>query len=200
MVNRDEEIATAVVVIVGEVLEYPVVKGDGDIDDPLPDSKVTEGKIDGGRVSVTTIFVVIVFSIAMACDSVLVIVVLLTTLSTMFEDVEGMIVGASVADGNNLVVEDSLAVPVIIKSEDDILILLGFDEKTVRGEAVKVELIVAEDLLSTTEYFVVVTEVGNSVTLGNVVMVASEGSMVVSDSKTVGDDTIIVSEFSLELV
>ena len=193
MDNRDEEIATAVVVIA-------VVKGDGDIDDPLLDSKVTEGKIDGGRVSVTTIFVVIVFSIAMACDSVLVIVVLLTTLSTMFEDVEGMIVGASVADGNNLVVEDSLAVPVIIKSEDDILILLGFDEKTVRGEAVKVELIVAEDLLSTTEYFMAVTEVGNSVTLGNVVMVASEGSMVVSDSKTVGDDTIIVSEFSLELV
>ena len=193
MDNRDEEIATAVVVIA-------VVKGDGDIDDPLLDSKVTEGKIDGGRVSVTTIFVVIVFSIAMACDSVLVIVVLLTTLSTMVEDVEGMIVGASVADGNNLVVEDSLAVPVIIKSEDDILILLGFDEKTVRGEAVKVELIVAEDLLSTTEYFMAVTEVGNSVTLGNVVMVASEGSMVVSDSKTVGDDTIIVSEFSLELV
>ena len=182
------------------MLEYSVVKGDGDIDDPLPDSKVTEGKIDGGRVSVTTIFVVIVFSTAVACDSVFVIVVPLTTLSIMVEDVEGMIVGASVTDGNNLVVEDSLAVPVIIKSEDDILILLGFDEETVRGKEVKTELIVAEDLLSTTEYFAIVTEAGNSVTLGNVVMVASEGSMVVPDSKTVGDDTIIVSEFSLELV
>ena len=92
MVNRDEEIVTAAVVIVGEVLEYSVVK-DGDTDDPLPSSKVTEGKIDGGRDSVNTIFVVIVFSITVTWDSVLIIVVLLTALSTMFGDVESVIVG-----------------------------------------------------------------------------------------------------------
>ena len=51
-----------------------------------------------------------------------------------------VVVGASVADGNNLVVEDSLAVPMIIKSGGDMLILLGFDEETVRSEAIKVEL------------------------------------------------------------
>ena len=81
-VNRDEEIITAAVVIVGEVLEYPVISRDGGVDSIL-DSKVTEGKMDSGRVSVTTIFVVIVFSITVTCDSVLVIVVPLTTLSTM---------------------------------------------------------------------------------------------------------------------
>ena len=104
------------------------------------------------------------------------------------------------------VVKNSLAVPVVIKSEDGMLILFGFGEErvTVRGdsEVVKVKLIVADVLLSTAEDFAltVVAEVGNSVILGSVVMVASEGSMIVSDSKTVGDDTIIVSEFSLELV
>ena len=92
MVNRDEEIVTAALVIVGEVLEYSVVK-DGDTDDPLLSSKVTEGKIDGGRDSVNTIFVVIVFSITVTWDSVLIIVVLLTALSTMFGDVESVIVG-----------------------------------------------------------------------------------------------------------
>ena len=200
-VNRDEEIATAAVVIVGEVLEYPVVNRDGGVNDSILDSKVTEGKIDSGRDFVTTIFVVIVFSIAVAWDSALVIVVPLTTLSPMFENVEGMLVGASVADGNNLVVEDSLPVPVIIKSEGDMLILLGFDEETVRSEAVKVELIVAKLFLSTTEDFALtVTEIGNSVTLGNVVMVANEGSMVLSDSKTVGVATIIVPELSLVVV
>ena len=65
-VNRDEEIVTAAVVIVEEVLEYPVVKGDGDINDCILDSKVTEGKIDSERDFVTTIFLVIVFSIAVA--------------------------------------------------------------------------------------------------------------------------------------
>ena len=200
-VNRDEEIATAAVVIVGEVLEYPVVNRDGGVNDSILDSKVTEGKIDSGRDFVTTIFVVIVFSIAVAWDSALVIVVPLTTLSPMFENVEGMLVGASVADGNNLVVEDSLPVPVIIKSEGDTLILLGFDEETVRSEAVKVELIVAKLFLSTTEDFALtVTEIGNSVTLGNVVMVANEGSMVLSDSKTVGVATIIKPELSLVVV
>ena len=63
-VNGDEEIVTAAVVVVEEVLEYPVVKGDGDINDCILDSKVTEGKIDSERDFVTTIFVVIVFSIA----------------------------------------------------------------------------------------------------------------------------------------
>ena len=63
-VNGDEEIVTAAVVIVEEVLEYPVVKGDGDINDCILDSKVTEGKIDSERDFVTTIFVVIIFSIA----------------------------------------------------------------------------------------------------------------------------------------
>ena len=89
-------------------------------------------------------------------------------------------------------VEDLLVVSVIIKSED---------EETVRGEAVKFELIVADILLSITENcaVTVVTEVGNSVTLGNVVMVASEGSMVLSVSETVGVATIVVPEFSLEL-
>ena len=200
-INRDEEIATAAVVIVGEVLEYPVVNRDGGVNDSILDSKVTEGKIDSGRDFVTTIFVVIVFSIAVTWDSALVIVVPLTTLFPMFENVEGMIVGASVADGNNLVVEDSLPVPVIIKSEGDMLILLGFDEETVRSEAVKVELIVAKLFLSTIEDFALtVTEIGNSVTLGNVVMVANEGSMVLSDSKTVGVATIIVPELSLVVV
>ena len=200
-VNRDEEIVTAAVVIVGEVLEYPVVNRDGGVNDSILDSKVTEGKIDSGRDFVTTIFVVIVFSIAVTWDSALVIVVPLTTLFPMFENVEGMIVGASVADGNNLVVEDSLPVPVIIKSEGDMLILLGFDEETVRSEAVKVELIVAKLFLSTIEDFALtVTEIGNSVTLGNVVMVANEGSMVLSDSKTVGVATIIVPELSLVVV
>ena len=102
------------------------------------------------------------------------------------------------------VVKNSLAVPVVIESEDGMLILFGFGEErvTVRGEVVKVKLIVADVLLSTAEDFAltVVAEVGNSVSLGSVVMVANEGSMIISDSKTVGDDTIIVSEFSLELV
>ena len=107
-----------------------------------------------------------------------------------------------VADGNNLVVEDSLPVLVIIKREDGMLILLlGFDEETVRSEAVKVELVVAKLFLSTTEDFAVtVTEVGNSVILGNVVLVACENSMVPSDSKIVGVGTIIVLEFSLVVV
>ena len=65
-VNGDEEIVTAAVVIVEEVLEYPVVKGDGDINDCILDSKVTEGKIDSERDFVTTVFVVIVFFIAVA--------------------------------------------------------------------------------------------------------------------------------------
>ena len=65
-VNRDEEIAIAAVVIVGEVLEYPVVKVDGGINDCILDSKVTEGKIDSERDFVTTVFVVIVFFIAVA--------------------------------------------------------------------------------------------------------------------------------------
>ena len=122
----------------------------------------------------------------------------LTTLSTVVEDMEGVTVGASVADGNNLVVEDSLAVLVIIKSEGDMLTLLGFDEETVRSEAVKAELIVAKLFLSTTEDFALtVTEVGDSVTLGNVVMVASGGSMVLSDS---GVATIVVLELSLVVV
>ena len=117
----------------------------------------------------------------------------------MVEDVEGVTVGASVADGNNLVVEDSLTVlVVIIKSEGDMLTLLGFDEETVRSEAVKAELIVAKLFLSTTEDFALtVTEVGDSVTLGNVVMVASGGSMVLSDS---GVATIVVLELSLVVV
>ena len=95
-------------------------------------------------------------------------------------------------------VEDSLPVLVIIKREDGMLILLlGFDEETVRSEAVKVELVVAKLFLSTTEDFAVtVTEVGNSVILGNVVLVACENSMVPSDSKIVGVGTIIVLEFS----
>ena len=98
-------------------------------------------------------------------------------------------------------VEDSLPVLVIIKREDGMLILLGFDEEAMRSEAVKVELIVAKLFLSTTEDFALtVTEIGNSVTLGNVVMVANEGSMVLSDSKTVGVATIIVPELSLVVV
>ena len=36
-------------------------------------------------------------------------------------------------------VEDSLMVSVIIKSEDGMLILFGFDKETVRGEVVKFE-------------------------------------------------------------
>ena len=36
-------------------------------------------------------------------------------------------------------VEDSLMVSVIIKSEDGMLILVNFDEETVRSEAVKFE-------------------------------------------------------------
>ena len=116
----------------------------------------------------------------------------------MVEDMEGVTVGASVADGNNLVVEDSLAVLVIIKSEGDMLTLLGFDEETVRSEAVKAELIVAKLFLSATEDFALtVTEVGDSVTLGNVVMVASGGSMVLSDS---GVAMIVVLEFLLVVV
>ena len=66
MVNMDEEIATAAVVVVEGVLEYPVVKGDGDINDCILDSKVTEGKINSERDFVTTVFVVIVFFIAVA--------------------------------------------------------------------------------------------------------------------------------------
>ena len=99
-------------------------------------------------------------------------------------------------------VEDSLPVLVIIKREDGMLILLlGFDEETVRSEAVKVELVVAKLFLSTTEDFAVtVTEVGNSVILGNVVLVACENSMIPSDSKIVGVGTIIVLEFSLVVV
>ena len=63
MVNMDEEIATAAVVVVGEVLEYPVINIGAGIDDSILDSKVTEGKIDSGREFVTTILVVIVFPI-----------------------------------------------------------------------------------------------------------------------------------------
>ena len=63
MVNMDEEIATAAVVVVGEVLEYPVINIGAGIDDSILDSKVTEGKIDSGREFVTTILVVTVFPI-----------------------------------------------------------------------------------------------------------------------------------------
>ena len=99
-------------------------------------------------------------------------------------------------------VEDSLPVLVIIKREDGMLILLGFDEEAMRSEAVKVELIVTKVLLSTAEDFAlsVVTEVDDSVTLGNVVMVASEGSMVPSDSMIIGVGTIVVLEFLLVVV
>ena len=98
-------------------------------------------------------------------------------------------------------VKDSLPVPVVIKSEDGMVILFGFDEETVISEAVIVELMVAKLFLSITEDFAVtVTEVGNSVILGNVVLVACENSMVPSDSKIVGVGTIIVLEFSLVVV
>ena len=92
MVDGDEEIAAAVVIVIGEVLEYSVANRDGRIEDTIEslDSKVNEGKIDSVRDFVVT--VVIVFSMAMTWDSVLVIV-LLTTLSIMFEDVGNVVVG-----------------------------------------------------------------------------------------------------------
>ena len=54
-------------------------------------------------------------------------------------------------------------------------------------------------MLSIAEEFVftVTTEVSSSLTLGNVMMVASEGSMVLSDSMTVGVGIISVPELSL---
>ena len=57
-------------------------------------------------------------------------------------------------------------------------------------------------MLSIAEEFVftVTTEVSSSLTLGNVVMVASEGSMVLSDSMTVGVGIILVPELSLVVV
>lgn len=92
MVDGDEEIAAAVVIVIGEMLEYSVANRDGRIEDTIEslDSKVNEGKIDSVRDFVVT--VVIVFSMAMTWDSVLVIV-LLATLSIMFEDVGNVVVG-----------------------------------------------------------------------------------------------------------
>lgn len=77
------------------------------------------------------------------------------------------------------------------------LILFGFDEEILRDStAVIVDLRVAEILLPIAEdfMFAVESEVGNSVTLGRVVMVACEGSTVFSDSMTVG--VAMIFEFS----
>ena len=100
-------------------------------------------------------------------------------------------------------VRDPVTVSLVIfrgeVSKDGMLKLFGFDEEMVIDSVtVIVDLRVAEILLSTDEEFTfaVESEVGNFVALRRVVIVAFEGSTVLSDSMTVG----VVTMFELLLM